>query len=61
MRLSTRVEHISDAVFAMYLSVSGVGHMNTDEFRHAMERMNPIQYLPVCYYEHWLTAGAHTD
>jgi nitrile hydratase len=41
-------------VFAMYLSVNGVGHVNTDEFRHAMERMDPAQYLSSSYYEHWL-------
>jgi len=41
-------------VFATFLAVSGVGHMNLDEFRHAQERMNPAQYLSLSYYEHWL-------
>ena len=41
-------------VFAMLLSVNGVGHVNTDEFRHSMERMEPAQYLSLSYYEHWL-------
>jgi nitrile hydratase len=41
-------------VCAMFLSVSGAGYMNIDEWRHAMERMDPVQYLSVSYYEHWL-------
>ncbi len=43
-------------VFAMLVSVNGVGHFNTDEFRHAMERMHPVEYMTVSYYEHWLHA-----
>jgi hypothetical protein len=41
-------------VFAMFLSMSGVGHMNLDEFRHAMEKMDVVQYLSSPYYAHWL-------
>ena len=29
---------------------------NTDEFRHAIERMHPVEYLAASYYERWLTA-----
>jgi nitrile hydratase len=25
-----------------------------DEFRHAIERMAPAEYLTASYYEHWL-------
>jgi len=27
-----------------------------DEFRHAIEKMDPAHYLESSYYEHWLTA-----
>ena len=30
------------------------GHYNLDEFRHAIERMEPSYYLRSSYYEHWL-------
>jgi nitrile hydratase len=30
------------------------GWMNLDEFRHAIERMDPGHYLASSYYEHWL-------
>lgn len=30
------------------------GHFNLDEFRHVMERMPPVQYLSISYYERWL-------
>ncbi len=29
-------------------------HMTLDEFRHAVERMDPVHYLQSSYYEHWL-------
>jgi nitrile hydratase len=32
------------------------GQFNVDEFRHAIERMEPKHYLESSYYEHWLTA-----
>jgi nitrile hydratase len=45
-------------VFAMtMLSLGGIG--NLDEFRHAIERMDPVHYLSSSYYEHWL-AGLET-
>ena len=30
------------------------GLFNLDEFRHVMERMPPVQYLSISYYERWL-------
>ena len=42
-------------VFAMtMLSLGGIA--NLDEFRHAIERMDPVHYLSSSYYEHWLAA-----
>lgn len=29
---------------------------NLDEYRHAIERMDPVHYLSSSYYEHWLAA-----
>ncbi len=29
-------------------------HMTLDEFRHAVERMDPVDYLQSSYYEHWV-------
>jgi nitrile hydratase beta subunit len=41
-------------MFALLATVTGVGLMNIDEWRHGQERMNPAEYLSVSYYEHWL-------
>ena len=30
------------------------GLFNLDEFRHVQERMPPVQYLTIPYYERWL-------
>jgi nitrile hydratase beta subunit len=43
-------------VFSLFASLFGGGHFNVDEFRHAMERMEPEEYLRSSYYEHWLHA-----
>jgi len=43
-------------VFAIRAATLVQGLYNTDEFRHAIERMNWIHYLESSYYEHWLTA-----
>jgi nitrile hydratase subunit beta len=40
-------------VFAMTLAARVA---NLDEFRHAVERMDPLHYLASTYYEHWLAA-----
>lgn len=42
--------------FALMLSVFAGGQYNVDEFRHAIERMDPAEYLRSSYYEHWLHA-----
>lgn len=41
-------------VFGMFISVSAAGYFNVDEFRHGIERMDPVHYLSSSYYEHWL-------
>jgi len=43
---------------AMSLTLLGLadGLYNVDEFRHAIERMAPAEYLQTSYYEHWLHA-----
>jgi nitrile hydratase beta subunit len=41
-------------MFALLATVTGLGLMNIDEWRHGQERMNPAEYLSVSYYEHWL-------
>jgi nitrile hydratase subunit beta len=42
-------------VFA--LTILTMGQVtNLDEFRHAIERMDPAHYLASSYYEHWLTS-----
>lgn len=42
------------------LAIGGMisGTFNTPQFRHAIERMDPVHYLSSSYYEHWLTAVA---
>lgn len=40
-------------------SVAILRAYNTDEYRHAVERMQPLHYLQACYYERVLT-GAMT-
>ena len=42
-------------MFAMgMLGLGGIGTL--DEYRHAIERMDPAHYLESPYYEHWLAA-----
>lgn len=36
----------------------GSGVHNMDEFRHAIERLNPGRYLNVAYYDRWLMAAS---
>lgn len=43
-------------VFGLLPTTMGQGMYNIDEFRHAIERMDPAHYLGSSYYEHWLTA-----
>jgi nitrile hydratase beta subunit len=42
------------AVVAMMRATLGAGLYNIDEFRHAIERMDPGRYLASTYYERWL-------
>ncbi len=39
---------------ALARAMLGGEHFNLDEFRHAMERIEPSRYLRSSYYEHWL-------
>jgi len=43
-------------VFGLMVATFGGGQYNVDEFRHAIERMDPAHYLESSYYEHWLSA-----
>jgi hypothetical protein len=43
-------------MFAIMLATFPSGIFNVDEFRHAIERMAPADYLTTSYYEHWLHA-----
>lgn len=43
-------------VFAMNRALIGGGVYNLDEFRDAIERMPPADYLSSSYYEKWLFA-----
>ena len=43
-------------VLALYPTTAVLGFYNIGEFRHAIERMRPVDYLQTSYYEHWLHA-----
>ncbi len=43
-------------IFALGMAISVGRHYNMDEFRHAIERIDPAHYLESSYYEHWLCA-----
>jgi len=43
-------------VFAMNASLVGRGVYNLDEFRDAIERLAPQEYLAASYYERWFLA-----
>jgi nitrile hydratase len=45
-----------ERVFAMASLLMGSGCFNTDEFRHAVERLDPVAYLGDGYYGRWLGA-----
>lgn len=46
-------------MFAIMISCFAGGHYVVDEFRHAIEKMDPADYLKTSYYEHWLHAVEH--
>lgn len=41
-------------MFGMFILAFAGGHFNLDQFRAAIERMEPTEYLESYYYEHWL-------
>ncbi|SRR6266508_3388314 len=43
-------------VYALSRVLGGKRLFNTDEFRDAIERMPPSEYLHASYYERWLAA-----
>jgi nitrile hydratase len=43
-------------VFALEAALDDYGLFNTDEFRDAIERMAPADYLAASYYERWFAA-----
>jgi nitrile hydratase beta subunit-like protein len=43
-------------VFGIMIATFGGGHYNVDQFRYAIERMGPVEYLTGSYYEHWLSS-----
>lgn len=43
-------------VMSIFPALFAGGLFNIDEFRHAMERMQPLDLLSGTYYEHWLHA-----
>ena len=43
-------------VFGLFAPLFASGAFCVDEFRHAIERMAPAEYLNSSYYDHWLHA-----
>lgn len=43
-------------VYALFVAGIASGAFNLDEFRHAIERLDPEFYLEASYYERWLAA-----
>jgi nitrile hydratase beta subunit len=43
-------------VFGMFTPLALAAGFPVDAFRHAIERMAPVEYLGTSYYEHWLHA-----
>lgn len=44
--------------FGLMVGTAGQGFFNLDEFRHGIERMNPVDYLTSGYYGHWIATIA---
>lgn len=40
--------------FGLLFATMAKGMLNLDQFRHGIERMDPVHYLSSSYYEHWL-------
>jgi nitrile hydratase subunit beta len=49
-----RLEPWEAIVVAIQADTGSRGCINIDEFRHAIERMEPVHYLASSYFEHWL-------
>lgn len=45
-----------ERVFALFLPTAFATRAAVDQFRHAIEKMKPVEYLSTSYYEHWLHA-----
>ena len=43
-------------VFGMFAGTFVFAGYSVDEFRHAIEKLDPAHYLESSYYEHWLHA-----
>ena len=43
-------------MFALWMAAFACGIYDDNEFRHAIERIAPGEYLSTSYYEHWLIA-----
>ena len=43
-------------VLGMTYMIVGFGWTNIDAFRHAIERIDPVNYLSVGYYGRWLAS-----
>ncbi|SFJ95833.1 nitrile hydratase subunit beta, partial [Thermoflavimicrobium dichotomicum] len=44
--------------FGLLFGTVGQGMLNIDEFRHGIERMQPVDYLTSSYYGHWVATIA---
>ncbi len=47
-------------MFALFVASFAGGYYNVDEFRHAIEKIDPAHYLESSYYEHWMFAFEET-
>lgn len=48
--------HWEGRMLALYPATAALSFYNIDEFRHAIERMQPADYLQTSYYKRWLHA-----
>jgi len=47
--------HWERRVLGVAIAGFGGGYYNSDQLRHAIERMGAVAYLSTSYYEHWLS------
>lgn len=55
-----RLERWEAAIVAIEAALGRSGIRNLDEFRYAIERMDPQDYLNSSYFEHWLDGETRT-